>query len=175
MPCLVVFLVYVACMLGISLYAFENGQPRRLTHGFNYQGQLCGVSKAVVDKPMLFWCPKGNRTLHGHPADLDMEHPVCLTKCPTEPSSVHCFDNPTAKTEVLGTSSRFHSEQITIQERTVTKQAYPSAAFAGMFCVPHFHKEIGHILGDEPLVKERCDCFSAADHHSLSYAYVEYA
>lgn len=156
MPCLVVFLGYVACMVGISIYAFQTGQPQKLTHGFDYKGQLCGVDKAVEDEPMLFWCPKGNKTLHGHPADLDVKHPICMAECPSqELLSVHCFDNPKAHVKDLGGS--FPDEQITIQTRTVRKHTYPSQAFAGMFCVPRFHEKQGHILGDEPLVQELLD------------------
>ena len=154
MPCLVIFLGYVACMVGISIYAFQNGQPRRLTRGFDYKGQLCGVDEAVVNKPMLFWCPNGDEILHGHAAELDMQHPICVAECPgAELSSVHCFAEPEEELRVIG-EAPFQKEQITITQKTVKRKTYPSEGFAGMFCVPHFHPEIGHILGDEPVVED---------------------
>eukprot|EP00913_Durusdinium_trenchii_P017356 g16322.t1 len=72
LPCLVVFIFYMIAMCSISIYGYNSGNPRRLTHGFNYKGELCGVDEnvraypslelppptrpnEVLFKPLIFW------------------------------------------------------------------------------------------------------------------------
>jgi hypothetical protein len=40
--CLIVFFAFCGGLIWIGMYAFENGDIRRLSHGFNYKGRLCG-------------------------------------------------------------------------------------------------------------------------------------
>lgn len=82
-PCLVVFFAFLTGMGFIIVYAVKNGDPRKLTHGFDWQGQLCGVDPAVADSPFLFWCGGNGPVVEGIPSTLNFKSPVCVAECPT--------------------------------------------------------------------------------------------
>ena len=53
------FVTFLAGMGWVAQYALENGDARRLSHGFNFKGKLCGVSPGFEHKPYLYYCPNG--------------------------------------------------------------------------------------------------------------------
>lgn len=57
-PCCIVFLAAIAAFGMVYIKALATGNIARLYHGANWQGEVCGVDPAVVDKPMLYWCMK---------------------------------------------------------------------------------------------------------------------
>lgn len=43
-------------LVEVMRYAWEKGDTRRIYHGINWEGELCGVDPAVKAKPLLYWC-----------------------------------------------------------------------------------------------------------------------
>eukprot|EP00746_Dinoflagellata_sp_MGD_P036761 gnl/MRDRNA2_/MRDRNA2_18831_c0_seq1.p1 gnl/MRDRNA2_/MRDRNA2_18831_c0~~gnl/MRDRNA2_/MRDRNA2_18831_c0_seq1.p1 ORF type:complete len:621 (+),score=113.99 gnl/MRDRNA2_/MRDRNA2_18831_c0_seq1:3-1865(+) len=132
-------LVVIAFGIGMGMtlhYAFANGDIRRVYHGFDYKGQLCGVDPAVADKPNLFWCAKTVLPT-GDVVDLDLAHPVCIEQCPTSDAGVvNCYKGvevgaPVTIDEDTGSFK---------EERTYTFQevaTYKTYAFASRYCIPN--------------------------------------
>lgn len=151
LPCLVVFIFYMIAMCSISIYGYNSGNPRRLTHGFNYKGELCGVDENVLFKPLIFWCRAGEMKDDGQPKELDTEYPICVRSCPSTYSlEMTCAGRMEVKEEDEG------SDHMTILTQSIVKQqSYPTMEFAGMYCVPHTHanNEL-KILGDDPLTTQ---------------------
>lgn len=90
-PWLVLFIVALAGMIYTQEYAREHGNVRKLTHGFNYQKQLCGVD--LPDQPYVYWCKDSSGSLALH-------YPICIPSCPVNDTGTptSCFD-PTTQQE----------------------------------------------------------------------------
>lgn len=91
----------MAFSVWIAIYAFRNGDPRKVYHGMNYQGQICGVD--LPYQPYVYWCAAEGGGLSGWNlipvTRLDFEHPICLEFCPTSPlTESPCFDPATGAT-----------------------------------------------------------------------------
>mmetsp|Transcript_5172 Transcript_5172/g.15183 ORF Transcript_5172/g.15183 Transcript_5172/m.15183 type:complete len:893 (-) Transcript_5172:346-3024(-) len=54
--CCILFLGALAVLAMILVYAHENGDPRKLHHGIDYHGNICGVDPDVANMPYLYWC-----------------------------------------------------------------------------------------------------------------------
>lgn len=138
--CAIMFFVSLCCMGFITHYATINGDFRRLYHGFNYYGELCGVDPAVSNKPFLYWCSKpgpiGTSTdVHTVSRQLDLDHPICVQRCPTgSQTSNACFQERTVsvgdKDPVTGT----FTEEVTYTFELV--EDYPTFTFAKGYCMP---------------------------------------
>lgn len=88
------FLVFLAALAGLGWiinYCRQNGDMRRLYHGYDFLGQLCGMDEGdsnLTNKPVLFWCK--DKSGKG----LDLEHPICRESCPMSDATSHaCFDD----------------------------------------------------------------------------------
>jgi len=148
LPCFVIFIGYLIGMCCISTYGFQNGNPRRLTHGFNYKGELCGVDEGVVEKPLIFWC-RANGTSDGEPSALDMDFPICVSSCPkTYSEAMTCPGDSSYQVK-----SKANTQTTIITQKIVKLQSYPTMAFGGQFCVPHKDPKSKY-LGDDPLVNK---------------------
>lgn len=146
LPCLIILLAYLSGMVVVTKYAMDNGNPRRLTHGFNYKGELCGVDAPVLSKPLLYWCGAGGVQDNGHPVKLDTNFPICVESCPVGyASEMSCLGDEQVKIETAG-EEPFVTTETTITQSTVKQMSYPTIPFSGMYCVPHFIMEgvIGH-------------------------------
>lgn len=100
-PCAIIFAASMAFSVWIAIYAFRNGDPRKVYHGMNYQGQICGVD--LPYQPYVYWCAAEGGGLSGWNlipvTRLDFEHPICLEFCPTSPlTESPCFDPATGAT-----------------------------------------------------------------------------
>jgi len=100
-------LIFFACLsFGgyIMSYAIQNGDPRKVYHGMDYEGNICGVD--LPWKPYVYWCsnsqsqaspvPNGAPQAFGSlaavttgaqsfftaPSSLDFSHPICVADCP---------------------------------------------------------------------------------------------
>jgi len=75
--CSVVLLCFVYGLYAVYCQATRDGNLAKLTHGFDWKGDICGVDNNVADRPLLFWCT----------SDLDQElsllDGICVSKCPT--------------------------------------------------------------------------------------------
>jgi hypothetical protein len=90
--CGIIFLVALAGLGILVNYGRVEGDLRRLTHGYNFTGHLCGVDDP--GKPYLYWCQKPGRLAGGSaPISLDLRHPICVQRCPTGFETKHvCFE-----------------------------------------------------------------------------------
>lgn len=94
-------------------YAFDKGDPRKVYHGMDGEGLLCGVD--LPAKPYVYWCQKpmnpGNAgnfsnlvkaaNMLNVPTGLDLHHPVCVTTCPMSAATqTMCFKEATGQYEL---------------------------------------------------------------------------
>jgi len=130
-PCLVVLLVALGGLAAASLYGALHGDIRRLYHGYNFLGEICGVG-SQVSKPMLYWCRDASGAAG---AGLDLAHPVCRERCPTGPGTdAACFSGAREGPKVIIDDLNSYTVQRTYTFQTVPD--YNSSAFMGIACLP---------------------------------------
>lgn len=118
--CACVFAWFCCGMAVITSIGFAHGDVRRLYHGFDYQGQLCGVDAAVVNKTLLYW-----------PDERRMDLPICVSDCPG--ARLHA---ETVPREAVVTSKAQGPEVITIRRENATVRSYPTKQVGRRFCLP---------------------------------------
>eukprot|EP00928_Gymnodinium_smaydae_P039420 TRINITY_DN26933_c0_g1_i1.p1 TRINITY_DN26933_c0_g1~~TRINITY_DN26933_c0_g1_i1.p1 ORF type:complete len:700 (-),score=135.14 TRINITY_DN26933_c0_g1_i1:39-2138(-) len=134
--CLLVFLVFLGGMGYVMSWALQNGNPRRLVHGLDFEGRLCGVDPGVETKPFLFWCPSGAVDSLGHPLALDLKSPICLSSCPgTAAETVPCSGPRKTGTKSTGTPP-YLTYTDTIEYSLVPRTTYVTEELAGLYCIP---------------------------------------
>eukprot|EP00928_Gymnodinium_smaydae_P044380 TRINITY_DN29608_c0_g1_i2.p1 TRINITY_DN29608_c0_g1~~TRINITY_DN29608_c0_g1_i2.p1 ORF type:complete len:634 (+),score=115.37 TRINITY_DN29608_c0_g1_i2:80-1981(+) len=74
--CLFTFLAYLGGLVAIFLVSRRDGDLAKLTHGFDFQGRVCGVDAGVRDLPLLYWCSTAQ-------PDTLLEG-ICVARCPGE-------------------------------------------------------------------------------------------
>jgi solute carrier family 44 (choline transporter-like protein), member 2/4/5 len=75
-------ILFVATFLAFgSLYGhgLANGDIRKIFHGIDYHGQVCGVD--IPDRPFLYWCMAPVSMTDGN-LNLNLERPICVPSCP---------------------------------------------------------------------------------------------
>lgn len=110
--CGLLFIGCIALAGWIAVYAVENGDPRRIYHGMDWESNLCGVDEKVLNKPYVYWCQQVTPTSSAAAAagqlagldtslinplnGIDWEHPICVEYCPmgTATQSM-CYDKAT--------------------------------------------------------------------------------
>jgi len=114
-PCLIIFIAFLAYGGYIMSYAFANGDPRKVYHGMDYEGRLCGVD--LPYKPYVYWCKtsegppfQGSSNLESvptgsaawiQPTNLDFEHPICVEFCPGSAATESMCYNPQTGGKIL--------------------------------------------------------------------------
>jgi len=91
------------------VYAFQNGDPRKVYHGMDYQGNLCGVD--LPYKPYVYWCqkqsgsgvaPQGLQVFENPMTGLDFHHPICVNICPfSSATQSPCFNADTGSNHLV--------------------------------------------------------------------------
>ncbi|CAF1292237.1 unnamed protein product [Adineta steineri] len=98
-PCCILFLIFIACFVILSIFAFIEGDPKQLLHPTDSDGELCGSGKHA-DLPYLYFfdwtkCIKAfgisSDVLKGRPFVCPTKQ-VCVKNCPTKTSHFK-FDN----------------------------------------------------------------------------------
>lgn len=137
--CVIVFFVFLAGMGDIVRYALLNGNLRRLSHGIDYKGEICGVSENVTTQPYLFWCrdtSSPGASPVGMPTALRLDRPVCISDCPTVfTEQVLCPTQDQVTIQSVPTSSG-EEDVTTIVSSLVLKDAYPSRVVGHRYCMP---------------------------------------
>lgn len=85
--CCLFFAVALALLGWILVYAEANGDPRKLHHGVDYHGHICGVHPDVADKPFLYWCaatPPKNKTGTAAGNETEASNPEAAGDLPEE-------------------------------------------------------------------------------------------
>jgi len=87
-PCCILWVLCLIALVGVAGYGFVNGNPKRLHHGIQFDGEVCGVGVNVTSKPYLYFCPPAD-WVGGHLAaagfNLNLNYPVCVAACPVGP------------------------------------------------------------------------------------------
>jgi len=124
--CVVFFFLCLGFYGYIMSYALQNGDPRKVYHGMDGQGQLCGVD--LPTKPYVFWCQSesGANVTVSHPVAgevaipikaLDLAHPVCVETCPfSVATQTMCFSKASGNYQL--------------------KEDYSTHAVAHRYCLP---------------------------------------
>lgn len=118
--CIISAFLWILIIIAAVLAA-KSGDPRKLIHGFDYQGRICGVDPAVADRGMLYW-----------PDPTHAQHPVCVSSCPTDTSQkIPCHTDM-----VSATNSSEGGETTTIITAVSDVSSYPSKPVRGKYCLP---------------------------------------
>lgn len=125
--CLVFFLLALVGVGCVHVYARQHADIRRLSHGFNYHGHMCGVE---TRGQFVYWCK-------GPENDLALKYPICVDACPHNArNTTMCLDTYTMQLTAIPT--------------------YPTRR-VGKFCLPLKKKlrvaVLKHTLGRTPLAK----------------------
>mmetsp|Transcript_10699 Transcript_10699/g.19868 ORF Transcript_10699/g.19868 Transcript_10699/m.19868 type:complete len:877 (-) Transcript_10699:57-2687(-) len=140
---LVIFLAYVAGMVAIVIWSMTSAgtDPRRLTHGSDWKGQICGVD---VPEQYLYWC--GSVAAGGwtgeFPDRILAQARVCLDSCPINNSiMVSCllpeYHNVTSTYGgKKGTYQHIETMQMVVSQSVVNQSTYPTEPYGGKFCLP---------------------------------------
>lgn len=100
--CGLIFFICIGFCGYVLTYAIQNGDPRKVYHGLDYEGNLCGVD--LPFQPYVYWC----QDVEGRFADasatvagLDFHHPICVASCPISSSTQSkCFNPETGQSEL---------------------------------------------------------------------------
>lgn len=136
---LVLFLAYLGGMLVVVDYALKHSNLDRLTHGFNFRGEQCGVDAAVADKSMVFYCPTGFNPV-GEPIDVDLAHPICVSLCPsnvnaTLEQSFLCYKGA-KETKKVTTNPKDGDLNLVIGFDFEYTRAYETRPYMDRYCLP---------------------------------------
>jgi len=82
-PCLVFLIAFIWGMVTIYSGARVEGNLDKLTHGFDWKGDICGVDKEVANQSFLFWCAPGDGE------ELSLLNAICVPECPTGAEKEH--------------------------------------------------------------------------------------
>lgn len=131
--CLVIFAVYMALMVHIFLVAVDKGDVNKLTHGIDWQGNICGVSEATKNQPLLYWCSTGVTISDG----------ICVSECPTTTDGFHkCPSDakaPTVQKIPIGDSQKKDGDyeiKMTITRNMTDHRDVLTSVFLNMYCLP---------------------------------------
>jgi len=139
--CSLVFLLYLALMVFIFLYSVWNGDPRRLTHGVDYRGRVCGVDSGVEDLPYMYWCGSPER-IGEFPAELLYDSTTCVENCPSGMEDTvscllpayHNFSNYQGG-QYQGINN-VETLEVVITQSVAKQVSYPTEIYGGKFCIP---------------------------------------
>eukprot|EP00747_Dinoflagellata_sp_TGD_P186488 gnl/TRDRNA2_/TRDRNA2_43524_c0_seq1.p2 gnl/TRDRNA2_/TRDRNA2_43524_c0~~gnl/TRDRNA2_/TRDRNA2_43524_c0_seq1.p2 ORF type:complete len:709 (-),score=141.28 gnl/TRDRNA2_/TRDRNA2_43524_c0_seq1:113-2131(-) len=157
--CLLIFIASLGGLGFVIKYAVDNGDLRRVVHGYDFQGRLCGVTEGnatagiegVENKSLLYWCPAADGL------GLDLAHPICTAYCPNKKSvddgeTRSCFDaTKSANTETFqpvdsslgvpdswnGPPDEYKPDMVlTMKYIFDERPVYKTTAYGGMYCFP---------------------------------------
>jgi len=142
-----VFWVFAVLMGVTALDGFTNGQISRLTHGSDWEGNLCGIDPAVVDKPYMIYCGSPERS-GAFPKYIIQGSTDCVKTCPVAADDVQinclmpAYHNFTtySKGIIKGTTGvalvNVETLDMTLTQSVTTQYAYPTEPYGGRFCLP---------------------------------------
>jgi len=100
-PCCILWVLCLIALIAVALYGFAKGNPKRLHHGIQFDGEVCGVGINVTSKPYLYFCPPTDwlgGSLAAAGFNLNVDYPVCVAACPV----VSLFQNISANLDANG-------------------------------------------------------------------------
>jgi len=83
LSCAGLLAAFVYGLWAIYSVSKEHGNLDKLTHGYDWKGDICGVDLSVQDSGLLYWCAPGTAS----PMGLDLLDAICVPRCPTGPET----------------------------------------------------------------------------------------
>eukprot|EP00413_Alexandrium_margalefii_P038944 CAMPEP_0204593744 /NCGR_PEP_ID=MMETSP0661-20131031/51680_1 /ASSEMBLY_ACC=CAM_ASM_000606 /TAXON_ID=109239 /ORGANISM="Alexandrium margalefi, Strain AMGDE01CS-322" /LENGTH=646 /DNA_ID=CAMNT_0051604083 /DNA_START=56 /DNA_END=1996 /DNA_ORIENTATION=+ len=121
-PCAALFVTALVVFIGVMIWALAKGDTRKMSHGIDVNGQLCGLSANVSDRPFLYYCPRAFEQSLGL-LRIDTKYPVCVASCPN--GTFDALTNVTYATPAVISSCP-----------PAVSQAYLAEPMAGLYCLP---------------------------------------
>jgi len=124
------------------------GDIRRLYHGYDFLGRLCGVdsyfdtvtNQTVMTGEFLYWCKEETPALSlglSPVEGIDLKHPVCVAACPTSAETVtSCYIGHETKPVPLGPGAVAGSFIEETKYNFDFKKDYDTFVFAYRYCLP---------------------------------------
>lgn len=138
--CCFVLIAFWIGMVYITYLSLLDGDPRRLYHGFDYHGRLCGVDPNVEDKPLIYW-----------PDPRFYQYPVCMAACPTDETDLVLFPHEDVTQEYDESSGSTFTEIVTYEDHIPT---YRSHRIGGRFCMPSFTSGISRNVTEQMIAEQ---------------------
>jgi len=150
---MVVFLAFVAGMVLIVLSSIWWADPKRLTHGADWEGNICGESASVLDKKYMIFC--GSPERNGlFPKFVIQGSTACVSACPVDGTGeIAClmpaFHNFTSyRKGTIGALTNVETIEMVLTQSVTNQATYPTEAFGGRFCLPSANDPVGKALRD---------------------------
>jgi hypothetical protein len=137
--CFCIFVAYMVGMVYIVVTSLATGNMKRLTHGFNYAGLLCGVDENVSAQPYLYWCGGDQPALGGVPTSLNLKSPICVHECPSGDllsNAVYCPMPSQTEVQTEGQGQALTVTTI-IVSRVVPQIPYETKLVGNLYCIPN--------------------------------------
>lgn len=119
--CLMTFALYMLVLAWILKFARDNGDIEKLTHGYDWKGQICGFTEDVIEKPYIYWCAKKDAVNPTDPTGpkipWQLSDPICVSECPNGTATSFCPGQVVISAPITSTNS----EGVQVTSRTVTR------------------------------------------------------
>jgi hypothetical protein len=146
--CGICFVLLLAATIAIGIYGFIKGDRARLTHGVDWQGNVCGAGK-MADYKFTYFCGSSER-VGMFPKYLLDGSTACVKKCPEGSElkvvclqpAFHNFTSFQGGMEALDPKqptkmvNNVETLEMTVTQSAVKQVSYPTEEFGGRFCVP---------------------------------------
>eukprot|EP00092_Neocalanus_flemingeri_P054119 GFUD01063736.1.p1 GENE.GFUD01063736.1~~GFUD01063736.1.p1 ORF type:complete len:668 (+),score=70.01 GFUD01063736.1:50-2053(+) len=134
--CLLLLITFSLGWAGVAIYAFANGNPARLIHPSNSEGEICGKGNQTGKPNLLYfdltWCAGLPAVVGGCPTTQ-----ICVEECPrTYWNSAQGKSSDLDPFCVPGTNMTTEMAQL-VEERSCPAYILPSKSVLGR-CVPTF-------------------------------------
>jgi len=145
--CMVLFWLFIVGMGACVWDGYFNGNIARLTHGADWEGNLCGIDAAVADKPYMMYCGSPER-VGDFPKFIIQGSTACVQTCPVAAKDIQidclmpAYHNfTTYKTGTIAAANgvsmvNVETLDMTLTQSVTTQWAYPTEPFGGRFCLP---------------------------------------
>jgi len=138
---MVAFWVFIGGMVACILNGIWYGDEKRLTHGSDWEGRICGFDLAVKDLKYMMFCGSPERS-GAYPKYIIGGSTACVSSCPTDASmTIDClmpaFHNFTSyQGGAIGNIPNVETLSMTLTQSVTVQNTYPTEDWAGRFCLP---------------------------------------
>jgi len=101
--CLCVFILYMIALAYVFYIAYTEGEYKKLTHGYDWNGFICGLDENVSEQPYTYWCAKEepDPTDPGKAMIFSLMDPICVSTCPNSTEHMHLCPGPAMVSGVM--------------------------------------------------------------------------
>lgn len=160
--CCCAFIVFLYGLWGIYVSARAHGNLAKLTHGFDWKGEICGVDGHAQDRPLLYWCSPDLST------ELRLLDGVCVSSCPTGTDTRSwCPGKAKPFQEMRGSQSDLTREVVIGMARNISLTPdYPTVEALG-YCFPSQNVGLMNIIMQDAHVSSLTKQVYLACHSAL--------